>query len=61
VPIKKLAQQYEVPTPLIDAVIEFGSVINQTNYMKEAISLEELGISGFSKDQLKRMLSEGFK
>jgi len=61
VPIKKLAQQYEVPTPLIDAVIEFGSVINQTNYMKEGISLEELGISGFSKDQLKRMLSEGFK
>ena len=61
VPIKKLAQQYDVSTPFIDAVINFGSVINQTDYMKEGISLEELGISGFSKDQLKRMLSEGFK
>ena len=58
VPIKKLAQQYEVPTPLIDAVIEFGSVINQTNYMKEGISLEELGISGLSKDELKRFICE---
>ena len=60
VPIKKLAQQYDVPAPLIDAVITFGSVINQTNYMKEGISLEELGISGLSKDDLKRLLSEGF-
>jgi opine dehydrogenase len=60
VPIKKLAQQYDVSTPFIDAVITFGSVINQTNYIKEGISLEELGISGLSKDELKRLLSEGF-
>ena len=60
VPIKKLAQQLNVSTPFIDAVIEFCSVINQTNYMKEGISLEELGIFGLSKDELKRLLSEGF-
>lgn len=61
VPIKKLAQQYDVSTPLIDAAIEFGSVINQTDYTKEGISLEELGIAGLSKDELKRMLDDGFK
>jgi len=61
VPIKKLAQQYDISTPLINAVIEFGSVINQTDYMKEGISLEELGISGLSKDELRRLLSKRFE
>ena len=60
VPIRKFAQQYDISTPLIDAVIEFGSVINQTDYMKEGISLEELGIAGLSKDELKQVLNEGF-
>jgi opine dehydrogenase len=60
VPIRKFAQQYDISTPLIDAVIEFGSVINQTDYMKEGISLEELGIAGLSKDDLKQVLNEGF-
>ncbi|HUT72342.1 MAG TPA: NAD/NADP octopine/nopaline dehydrogenase family protein [Desulfatiglandales bacterium] len=61
VPIRKFAQQYDISTPLIDAVIEFGSVINQTDYMKEGISLEELGIAGLSKDELKQILNEGFE
>lgn len=61
VPIKKLADQFGVSTPLIDAVIEFASVINQTDYMKEGISLEELGIAGLSKDELKQILNEGFE
>ncbi|UCH07033.1 MAG: NAD/NADP octopine/nopaline dehydrogenase family protein [Deltaproteobacteria bacterium] len=60
VPIRKFAQQYGISTPLIDAVIEFGSVINQTDYMKEGISLEELGIAGLSKDDLKQVIDEGF-
>jgi opine dehydrogenase len=60
VPIKKLAQQYDISTPLIDAVIEFGSIINQTDYMREGISLEDLGIGGLSKNDLKQILNEGF-
>jgi len=60
VPIKKLGQQFNVSTPLIDAVIEFASVINQTDYMKEGMSLEDMGIAGLSKDELKQVLNEGF-
>jgi opine dehydrogenase len=59
VPIKKLAIQYNTSTPLIDAVIKFGSVINQTDYMREGMSLEEIGISGLSRDELIRFLNEG--
>ena len=60
VPIKKLAQQFNVSTPLIDAVIEFASVINRTNYIKEGISIKELGIEGLNKKELTKLLQEGF-
>jgi opine dehydrogenase len=60
VPIKKLGQQFNVATPVIDAVIEFASVINQTNYMKEGMSLEEMGIAGLGRDKLKEVLDQGF-
>ena len=61
VPIKRLANQFNVSTPLIDAIIEFASVINQTDYMKEGISLEELGIAGLGRDELNQVLDEGFE
>jgi len=60
VPIQKLATQYGVSTPLINAVIELGSVINQTDYMKEGMSLEEIGISRLSQSELRRFLDEGY-
>lgn len=60
VPIAKLARKFNVPTPLIDAIIELASVINQTNYIQEGMSLEELGIAGLSKEELTRVLQEGF-
>ncbi|GAH83172.1 unnamed protein product, partial [marine sediment metagenome] len=43
-----------------DAIIELASVINQTNYMEEGMSLEELGIAGLSKEELAKALQEGF-
>lgn len=61
VPIKKLANQYNISTPMIDAVIEFASVVNQTDYMTEGLSLEELGIAGLDRDELRQLLDEGFE
>jgi opine dehydrogenase len=61
VPIKKLANQYNIPTPMIDAVIEFASVVNETNYMTEGLSLEELGIARLDRDELRQLLDEGFE
>jgi len=60
VPISELARKFNVATPVIDAVIELASVINQTNYREEGLSLEELGIADLSKEELHRVLQEGF-
>ena len=60
VPIKKLGQRFNVSTPVIDAVIEFASVINQTDYMKEGMSLEEMGIAGLGRNKLEEVLEQGF-
>ena len=59
VPIAKLARKFNVATPLIDAVIELASVINQTDYREEGMSLEELGIADLSKEELQRVLETG--
>lgn len=56
VPIKKMANQSKVSTPVIDVVITFASVINQTDYMKKGLSLEELGIADLNVDELKQVL-----
>ncbi len=59
VPIAKLGHKFNVSTPFIDAVIEFSSVINETNYMEQGMSLEELGIASLDKKELNRFLQEG--
>jgi opine dehydrogenase len=58
VPVRKLAMKYGTPTPLIAAVIELASVINQTEYMEEGISMEELGLSELSRDEVTRFLND---
>lgn len=60
VPAGLLARQLGVATPIINAVIELTSVINQTNYWEKGYSLEELGIAGLRQDGLKHVLQEGF-
>ena len=59
VPIAELARKFNVATPLVDAVIELASVINQTDYREEGMSLEELGIADLSKEELQRVLETG--
>lgn len=51
-----MANQSQVSTPVIDVVITFASVINQTDYMKKGLSLEELGIADLNVDELKQVL-----
>jgi len=60
VPIAKLARKFNVTTPVIDAIIQLASVINQTNYMEEGMSLEELGIADLNQEELAKVLQEGF-
>jgi len=60
VPTALLAHQFNVPTPIINSIIELASVMNKRDYRKEGTSLEELGIAGLSKDELAKVLQEGW-
>jgi len=55
-----LSHKFNVDIPIIGATIKLASVINQTDYYKGGRSLEELGIADLSKDELAKVLQEGF-
>jgi opine dehydrogenase len=59
VPVSRLARKFNVKTPVIDSVIEMASVINQTDYREVGLSLEDLGIADFDKEELAEFLKEG--
>ena len=61
VPLGFLARQLGIATPIINAVIEIASIINQTNYWEKGRSLEELGIAELDRGELKRILEYGFE
>jgi len=60
VPTAQLAHKFKVDIPIADAIIRLASVVNQTDYYKEGRSLEELGIADMSKQELAKILQEGF-
>ena len=60
VPVALLARKLGISTPTIDAVIHLASVINQTDYYSEGRSLEELGIAGLDRNELDKVLQDGF-
>jgi opine dehydrogenase len=59
VPMIHLARLRNVPTPIIDGIITFASIANETDYMKTGLSLEDLGLAGMSNEQMARYLYEG--
>lgn len=54
-----LGDMLGVPTPVSRSIVELASVLNQTDYMKEGRTVESLGISGLSKEELNNFLAEG--
>jgi opine dehydrogenase len=59
VPMASIARMLNVPTPNMDALIRIGSTINQTDYWKEGLTVEKLGIANFSLEELKEFLEKG--
>jgi len=60
VPAGLLARQLGIATPIINAVIEMASAINEVNYWEEGRSLEDVGIAGLDRGELERFLEHGF-
>ena len=55
----ELGKKFGVPTPVIDAMIVLGGVMNKTDYMATGLTLEDLGIAHLDKEQLLVYLREG--
>jgi len=59
VPISQLGDMLGVPTPCIDAVIDVGSVISETDFRKTGRTLERLGLAGMNRTELVTYVTYG--
>jgi len=56
--LRKLAEQVDVDTPYINAVIRMVSLLMKRDYLAEAKrTMESLGLSGYTADELEQLLS----
>ena len=54
-----LAKKFGVEVPIIESMIHLGSVTCNQDFLKEGISLKELGIEDLNKEQTIRYIREG--
>jgi opine dehydrogenase len=59
VPRSELGRVVDVPTPVIDGVVSIGSVVCQEDYWKTGRTLERLGLSGLSRDEIMQVVETG--
>jgi opine dehydrogenase len=60
VPMSELGRYLKIETPVIDALILLASEMNQTDYRKQGLSLENMGLAGVNPSKLETVLQEGF-
>ena len=48
-----------IPTPIARAMVHFASIINDFDYLKHGRTLENLGLSNLTAEELNRYLKEG--
>jgi len=56
-----LAKKFGVDVPTIESMIRLGSAICKRDFLKEGITLKELGIEDLTKEQIIRYVREGIK
>jgi opine dehydrogenase len=54
-----LGEMIDVPVPVTKCFLTLASLINQTDYLREGRTVEKLGLSGLSVEELNRFLYEG--
>jgi opine dehydrogenase len=57
----RLVQKIGVEVPIIESLIRIGSITCKRDFLKEGISLKELGIEDLNKEQMVRYIREGVK
>jgi opine dehydrogenase len=56
-----LAKKFGVEVPIIESMIRIGSVVCNQDFLKEGISLRELGIEDLDKEGIMRYVREGIR
>ena len=56
-----LGEMINIPMPITKAVVTLASVINQTDYLRDGLTVEKLGLAKLSIKELNRFLAEGTK
>ena len=57
--IISLANIAQVPTPVINAVMHIFSVIDGVDYKSDGLNVENIGLSGFTIEEIIRLVEEG--
>jgi opine dehydrogenase len=60
VPMAEIGRLVGVGTPVIDALITLASVISRTDYRRQGLTLEAMGLAGVSTEELRTVVKEGF-
>jgi opine dehydrogenase len=60
VPMAEIGRLLDIKTPVIDALITLASVVNRTDYRKEGLTVEKMGLAGIRPENLGKFLHEGF-
>jgi opine dehydrogenase len=60
VPMAEVGRLLGIKTPVIDALITLASVISRTDYRKEGLTLEKMGLAGVTPEHLPEVLHNGF-
>jgi opine dehydrogenase len=59
VPWSEMGRAYDVPTPIMDALIVLGGALNGRDYRAEGLTLERLGLAGAEAANLEAYLRDG--
>ena len=60
IPMSALGRAAGVPTPAIDALVAVAKIMTGQSFAAEARTLERLGLSGMSVDQIRKVAHTGF-
>ncbi len=61
VPMSEFGRMAGVPTPMMDALIRIASAVNDIDYRRAGLTLEQMGLSEVKPGELERFLFEGPK
>ena len=57
--LSSLGKALGIPTPVVDSLLTLASLLNQEDFYADGITLENLGLSGRSAEEINQYLETG--